>query len=867
MPFINRILNRLDEDRMLDALDRAGLSLDDLARVDVQSVNLIGVFRQLDTIAPDVPGLGALLRLGKDFVRNADDMTPVFRTLNELRDRLVEAAAARVPAPEAEDDTGIVEADVWERVEVLENDTSPLGLRITALNGETLAGNGSVAIEDAGGTEIARARLAADGQALEVRAAAGVDTVAFDYTVTNGVTRDTASVALDVSDFTLELLHIADQEAAGPAVIDAPNLSGVLNALRAQDADGDGSADDNTLTLSSGDAFIPGLFFDASAAVFGSAGIADIQIQNELGIQAIALGNHEFDTGADALADLIDGSAPGDFSALSGTDLDGQDFTGTDFPYLSANLDVSTDADLAPLAVPGGQAPQSNVVTSSTVITVGGQAIGVVGATTPTLAAISSPDDVTVSPPWAGPSPTDAELDALAAVIQAEVDMLLAENAGMNKVVLLAHMQQIAIEIGLAERLENVDIVVAGGSNTRLFDENDRARDGDSVQGDYPTFVENAGGTMTAVVNTDGSYKYVGRLVLDFNASGDILPGSYDPEVSGAYATDAQGVADLNAAALIDPEVQAIADAIEAQIVATEGNVLGVSDVFLNGNRSGTGAPGDTDGVRTQETNLGNLTADANLWYVNEFYDPLADFGADVDFVVSIKNGGGIRASIGETVVPPGGTEAVRTVNTEVIDGQGNVVKPEGGISQNDIQTTLAFNNGLTVGLLTGAELAAVLEHGVANLGGGQTIQVAGVAFSFDPGAPANDRILDAAIVDETGDVIAAIVEDGEVVAANADSAFGIVTLGFIAAGGDSYPFPGALDVATELETDTFVIGESAFAEDFSEQDALAEFLLEFHDTGSGTPFAEADTGPEADTRIFNLDFFDAADHDTLIFV
>jgi hypothetical protein len=34
-------------------------------------------------------------------------------------------------------------------------------------------------------------------------------------------------------------------------------------------------------------------------------------------------------------------------------------------------------------------------------------------------------------------------------------------------------------------------------------------------------------------------------------------------------------------------EIQAIADAIGQQIIATEGNVFGVADVFLNGNRSG----------------------------------------------------------------------------------------------------------------------------------------------------------------------------------------------------------------------------------------------------------------------------------------
>jgi DNA-binding beta-propeller fold protein YncE len=196
--------------------------------------------------------------------------------------------------------------------------------------------------------------------------------------------------------YTLELLHAADQEAASAAIQDAPRFSAVLNALRAQDLGGDGLPD-NTLTLSAGDAFIPGLFFDASEAAFGSAGIADIQIQNELGFQAISFGNHEFDFGTATLAGLIDGSAPGDFSALTGTDLDGQDFTGAAFPYLSTNLDFATDANLAPLQVAGGQAPQANVVTSSTVIDVNGENIGVVGATTPTLDSISSPGDLGIS--------------------------------------------------------------------------------------------------------------------------------------------------------------------------------------------------------------------------------------------------------------------------------------------------------------------------------------------------------------------------------------------------------------------------------------------------------------------------------------
>ncbi|WP_191964788.1 esterase-like activity of phytase family protein [Synechococcus sp. RSCCF101] len=659
--------------------------------------------------------------------------------------------------------------------------------------------------------------------------------------------------------FTLELLHVTDQEAGSDAIVDAPNLSAVLNALRNEDLGNDGLVD-NTLTLSSGDAFIPGVFFDASEAVFGAAGVADIEIQNELGFQAIALGNHEFDLGTEFLAGLIDGSAAAGFD-------------GTDFPYLATNLDFSSDPNLAPLETAGGQAPQGNVVTSSTLIDVNGETIGVVGATTPTLASISSPGQVGISPTPFDPNLTDAQLDALAAEIQSEVDALLSVNPSLNKIVLLGHMQQIAIEEALAARLEKVDIIVAGGSNTRLVDENDRLRDGDSAQGEYPTFITNAGGSQTAVVNTDGSYKYVGRLVIDFDADGNIVPQSYDPDVSGAYATDDQGVADLNASGLVDPEVQDIVDRIEAEIIATEGNVLGVSDVFLNGNRSGTFAADDPDGVRTQETNLGNLTADANL---------AAAQAIDDTVVVSLKNGGGIRASIGETVVPPGGSEAVRQPNPELVDGDGIVIKPEGGISQTDIQTTLAFNNGLTLLTLTKEELVAALEHGVSALPdvSGRFPQIAGVEFSFDPAQADGDRIESAVIVDENGAIVTPLVQSGELVG-DPEQAFRIVTLDFLArprfddngafiGAGDGYPLPNFNtdpslgEVASQedldridpvaLEQEGVQTGDATFADDGTEQDALAEFLLDnFPD--SANAFDQEDVGPDSDERIQNLEF------------
>ncbi|MGB7086762.1 MAG: 5'-nucleotidase C-terminal domain-containing protein, partial [Phormidesmis sp.] len=620
------------------------------------------------------------------------------------------------------------------------------------------------------------------------------------------------------SAFTLQLLHLADQEAAIPAIEDAPRASAVINALQ----------DDfeNTLILSSGDAFIPGVFFNASENVYGGPGRADILIQNELGIQAIALGNHEFDRGTAVLRDLIAGAEDGT------TD----DFAGAAFPYLSSNLDFSTDENLADLVVLDDQAPQPNSLAATTVIDINGQKVGVVGATTPTLPVIANPDDVTVLPQEFDGAPTPEQIDALAAEIQADVDELIAANPDLNKVVLLAHMQQLSIEQALATRLTNVDIVVAGGSNTRLFDENDRPRDGDSVQGEYPIFLTDANGQPVAVVNTDGNYKYIGQLVLDFDDNGNIIPESYDPAVSGAYATDDQGVAALNAEGLIDPDVQEIVDAIEAEIRETESNVFGISDVYLNGLR---------ESVRIQETNLGNLTADANLAIAKQ---------SDPDVVISLKNGGGIRNDIGQVIVPAGGTGEAERLPTEEIPG----VKPAGGISQNDVANALSFNNGLTLLTVTAEELLALIEHGVGASSlddtntQGRFPQVAGIEFSFDVTADPGNRVQSLVVLDEEGNDADVIVQDGEI-AGDPMRTFRMVTLDFLAGGGDGYPFPTRDVVELTLDETAPTTGAATFAPDNSEQDALAEYLAA--NFGENTPFDNPDVPREEDRRIQNLAF------------
>jgi 2',3'-cyclic-nucleotide 2'-phosphodiesterase (5'-nucleotidase family) len=635
------------------------------------------------------------------------------------------------------------------------------------------------------------------------------------------------------STFTFQLLHASDFEAAIPALQDAPRFSAVLNALKNQDNNGDSTPDyTNTLILSSGDNYIPGVWSSASNTIYGSPGRADIKILNELGIQVSTFGNHEFDFGTGVVRNVFTPDAT-------------KTYEGLNFPYLSANLDFNPEDNLNDFITADGQEASTipGKIAKSTIITVNGEKIGIIGGTTPILKSISSTGNVGVSPAdFDANDPND--IKALADILQASVDQLLQANPDLNKVILSTHMQQLGIEQALAPNLRNVDIIVAGGSHTRLLDANDRLRAGDTKQGDYPIFTTGLDGNPIAIVNTDANYKYVGRLVIDFDANGVIIPTSYDPNISGAYATDDQGVADLNGTP--DPEIVAITQALQAQINALESQTFGVTNFYLNGNRAGTGV----DGVRNQETNLGNLTADANLEIAQD-YDPAV--------TISIKNGGGIRNSIGQIVV-------VGTEDPMRLPPAANALtgKPDGGISQLDIGNALSFNNGLTLVTLNAAQLLQILEHGVSDSTNdptssqGRFPQVSGVAFSYDLNRPNGDRIISAAIKDENDGIIDVLARNGDVVG-DPNRTFRIVTLGFLADGGDAYPFntfdpqqTNRRDL-TSSETDPRT-GIATFAADGSEQDALAEYLAENFPT-TNTAFNQDDVPRTLDTRIQNLAF------------
>jgi 5'-nucleotidase / UDP-sugar diphosphatase len=678
---------------------------------------------------------------------------------------------------------------------------------------------------------------------------------------------------------TLQLLHASDFEAGIPALDDSIRFSALVNYFRDPATGTTGAfatsaeAVTNTLLLSSGDNYLPGPFFNASSdpSLNGVGGLpssstpvigrADIGILNAIGIQASALGNHEFDLGTRQVRDLL---------------RTGSGNPGTSFPYLSTNLNFAPDENLSTeVATNPTTAEASSIrgkVAKSTVITLAnGERVGIVGATTPTLRSISSPGTVGVSPA----NPVDYA--ALAAEIQQTVDGLTA--AGINKVILLAHMQQLNIERDeLAPRLRNVDIIIAGGSHTPLLDSNDVARtDGGNppVQG-YPILRKDANNQDTLVLNTDANYRYLGRLVVEFNDQGLLNLASLNDVVNGAFAADEAGVdrvygSDVNPRDRANPNVVAISDGLRRVISSKDNTITGKTEFFLNGTRSD---------VRTEETNLGNLTADANLDYVKS---------VDSTVVLSLKNGGGIRDNIGQV---SGAGGATGPGQVQKLPPQPNPLAPNkraGDVSQLDIENSLRFNNTLTLITVTASQLKELLENGVAGVRAGATPgafpQVGGMRFSFDATRPAqvlaNDgsvttagqRIRSLAVLNDRDQIVDTVVENGAVVG-DPNRTFRMVTLNFLAgttqtAGGDGYPFfrfirenptlanrvdltgePANTDLNRNGRIDgplTLPAGRFSFAAPGTEQDALAEYLAE---VGS---FNANDTPAAQDIRIQNL--------------
>ena len=639
--------------------------------------------------------------------------------------------------------------------------------------------------------------------------------------------------------YRLQLLHLSDGEAGLLASQTAPYLAALV--------DGFDNTYANTLILAGGDNFIPGPFLNGGTdisvrdelnAVTGSTispavstnhpvGAVDIAIHNLIGVEASTIGNHEFDLGSRVFKDSF---TP---ASVAG-------WVGAQFPYLSANLDFSADTDLNPrftntTATAGLEeaAAQKGKIVPSAVVTKNGEKIGLVGATTQIIEKISSTGGVEVK----GFSGDGSEVDnmaLLASQLQPVIDDLISQ--GVNKVILMAHLQQISNEQALAPLLRGVDIILAAGSNTRLGDSNDQAvafagHDANFAN-TYPIVTQGADGGTTLIV---------------------IIPASVDPLVSGAYAATAANVAkawnvteaQLATTAFADgtkaENVQDLTDAVQAVISTKDSQLWGYSNVYLEGERAF---------VRSEETNLGDLSADANLFYAKSI---------DPTVVLSLKNGGGIRSQIGSVDVVSGAKETTLA--------NPSASKPEGAVSTLDIENSLRFNNSLSLVTVSASKLKELLEYGIASYPNqGRFPQVSGLAFSFDLTKPANSRILNLAIQDSQGNDLDVVVRGGALVGDPART-FRMVTLNYLAGGpgsttvgGDGYPFPtdavqnvaGPSNRVDLFNPTAALTGAATFSGNGTEQDALAEYLKANYGT-LPQAYNQPETSAAQDERLQNL--------------
>lgn len=517
--------------------------------------------------------------------------------------------------------------------------------------------------------------------------------------------------------FSLTLLHNGDAESqlinAGSGLED---FGGVARFKTLLDSLRSGATTDGVLAISAGDSFLAGPEFEVG--VQGGV-FYDAIAFAALGYDAAAIGNHEFDFGPDTLEQFLVA-----VEANGGTTR-----------FVSANLDFSNEPGLAAREAAGQ-------LVDTQVFDFGGTMVGVIGATTPNLPFIASPRGVIVG-------------QDVAMAVQGEIDAL--KLAGVEIIILASHLQGIDEEAAIVSMTNGLDIVIAGGGDNLLANPGNTLIPGDTSEGAYPRVEQDLGGRSVRLVSTQDGYKYIGRLVAEFDASGEIL--SVD-SVSGPVRV--AGGANPDA---VEPDAalqSSVVDPVAAGVAALDQVVLATSEVGLNG---------VTDDVRSFETNLGNLIADAFLFSARE---RAADFGIDrVD--IAIGNSGGIR---------------------------NNNILPAGNFTTLDSFDVLPFLNFLTVveditpdrfKLIMENSVAAIFSSRRAGGGTGRFGQIAGFTVEFNP-------IGDRAEIDVDGNVLFAgdrvesiVLDDGTVIVQNGEVVDGapsvnLAIVDFLARGGDQYP-------------------------------------------------------------------------------
>lgn len=403
-------------------------------------------------------------------------------------------------------------------------------------------------------------------------------------------------------------------------------------------------------------------YYETTDTSIGMAGIKGIKDYYEAqGADVLLFDAGDFSQG-NTLVSYYRGKNAAEYVAAAGYDVVSMGNHEFDYSFeeLLDNMKVLTDA--------GVKIVDANVIEKATgkayfdtnaIFEKDGVKIGVFGLDTAETLTKSSPSTVKLV--------SFLDKEEMFKEAQAQVDELKA--AGCNYVIALTHLGVDEESEGrrssdLAESVKGINLIIDGHSHT--------AMDGGIKVGD------------STIVSTGSYLANVGTVVID-----EATLGTSAKLISAADYASTIGKYDEKIAAMVAED--------KAEVTAAYSKVFAKTEVYLEGTKSI---------VRSEETNLGDFTADAYLYTAQKYVND-NKLGITVDCAIS--NGGGIRTS----------------------------VEP-GDISMDTLVSIFPFGNNVNIVTITGAQLLEILEASTfctpETIGGFP--QVAGIEYTLDTTVP-----------------------------------------------------------------------------------------------------------------------------------
>ncbi|KKB10818.1 5'-nucleotidase [Devosia geojensis] len=337
-----------------------------------------------------------------------------------------------------------------------------------------------------------------------------------------GATALTMMSGAAYADFTLNILHIndfhsrfgpitssdsncdAETDAAGECFGGIARLKTAIDAKRAE------LEGQNVVLLDAGDQFQGSLFYTQ----YRSEIIAEFA--NDLGIELMAVGNHEFDDGPEELAKLLEA---------------------VEFPIISGNTNVENEPLLA------GRIPGTHV------LEIGGEQIGFVSALAEDTDETSSPGE-------------NVEFEDVFTSLRAQVEGL--QGAGVDKIIALTHVGY-TVDLQIAANVPGIDLIVGGHSHSLLSNTDENA------VGPYPTLVNGPDGNEVPVVTAYSYGKYLGNLVVTWDDEGNVVSAEGAPILIDASVTPDEGYV-TRLAELEEPIQELMSEVIGTATAPIEGS-------------------------------------------------------------------------------------------------------------------------------------------------------------------------------------------------------------------------------------------------------------------------------------------------------